>query len=206
MSYPQPSKHRPAPTALRLRAARPLLAFTLVELLLVMALLVVVLSVTAPTLARFFRGRTLDTEASRLLALTRYGQSRAVSTGIPMILWVKPKDGTYGLREDTAFNPGQLQAQAPTRTGREERNLYDEEPVRYYELGKDLRFELARSERLTNGVATIQFEPDGAIDEMSVQEIMICDREEDFIPIIQSRNGLKYEIGDKTNPQLRSLR
>ena len=38
--------------------------FTLIELVLVMALLVVAISVTAPVLSRFFRGRTLDSEAS----------------------------------------------------------------------------------------------------------------------------------------------
>ncbi|MCX6930914.1 MAG: prepilin-type N-terminal cleavage/methylation domain-containing protein, partial [Verrucomicrobia bacterium] len=63
-------------------------AFTLIELILVMALLTIVISLTAPSLSKFFRGRTLDSEARRLLALTRSGQSRAVSEGMPMDLWV----------------------------------------------------------------------------------------------------------------------
>ena len=41
--------------------------FTLIELILVMALLTVVISLTAPRLSRFFHGRTLDSEARRLL-------------------------------------------------------------------------------------------------------------------------------------------
>ena len=53
-----------------------------------MALLTIVISLTAPSLSRFFHGRTLDSEARRLLALTRSGQSRAVSEGMPMDLWV----------------------------------------------------------------------------------------------------------------------
>src|SRR5262249_9004612 len=37
--------------------------FTLIELILVMALLTVAVSVTAPALSNFFRGRALDSEA-----------------------------------------------------------------------------------------------------------------------------------------------
>src|SRR5437868_2091951 len=78
-------------------------AFTLVEMVLVMALLVVMLAFVAPSLSRFFRGRNLSSEARRLLALTRYGQSRAVSEGMPMLLWVNPKSGTYGLRAQSGY-------------------------------------------------------------------------------------------------------
>src|SRR6184192_239420 len=66
----------------------PLSAFTLIELILVMTILTIAISVTAPALANFFRGRSLDSEARRLLALTRQGQSRAVSEGLPMELWI----------------------------------------------------------------------------------------------------------------------
>src|SRR5690242_5350282 len=75
-------------------------AFTLVELVLVMAVVVIAIAITAPKLANFFRGRTLDSEARRLLALTHAGQSRAVSEGIPMRLWLDTEQGTYGLQEE----------------------------------------------------------------------------------------------------------
>src|SRR5689334_18148384 len=57
---------------------RPKRAFTLIELILVMALLAIVMAVSAPALSNFMRGRTLDSEARRFVSLTRYGQSRAV--------------------------------------------------------------------------------------------------------------------------------
>ncbi len=63
-------------------------AFTLIELILVMAMLAIVISVALPSLKGFFRGRNLDSEARRFLSLTRYGQSRAVSEGVPMVLWI----------------------------------------------------------------------------------------------------------------------
>src|ERR1035441_8861833 len=75
-------------------------AFTLIELILVMALLTIVISLTAPKLSRFFHGRTLDSEARRLLALTRSGQSRAVSEGVPMDLWVDAELGMFGLEAE----------------------------------------------------------------------------------------------------------
>src|SRR5262245_37545565 len=85
-------------------------AFTFVELLLVMALLVVLISVTAPTLANFFRGRTLDSEARRLLALTHHGQSRAVSEAIPMVLWVDAQAKTYGLKQEEGWEDQESRA------------------------------------------------------------------------------------------------
>src|SRR5512139_2348010 len=91
----------------RAGAARPTRrwgrGFTLIELILVMALLTVVISLTAPKLSRFFHGRTLDSEARRLLALTRSGQSRAVSEGLPMDLWVDAEKGEFGLEAEPSF-------------------------------------------------------------------------------------------------------
>src|ERR1017187_2956921 len=84
--------------------------FTLIELILVMALLTIVISLTAPRLSRFFHGRTLDSEARRLLALTRSGQSRAVSEGIPMDLWVDAGQGTFGLEAEPSFDASDSKA------------------------------------------------------------------------------------------------
>src|SRR5215510_12544423 len=78
-------------------------AFTLIELILVMTILTIAVSLTAPALANFFRGRTLDSEARKLLSLTRLGQSRAVSEGIPMQLWLDAVDGKYGLEAEPSY-------------------------------------------------------------------------------------------------------
>src|SRR5205814_9483068 len=77
--------------------------FTLVELILVMAMLLIVLGVAFPSLKGFFRGRNLDSEARRFLSLTRYGQSRAVSEGVPMVLWIDPRRGAYGLQQQAGY-------------------------------------------------------------------------------------------------------
>ena len=80
--------------------------FTLIELLLVMALLVVAISVTAPVLSHFFHGRALDAEARRLLSLTRAGQSRAVSEGVAALLWIDAPQHEYGLELENASRAG----------------------------------------------------------------------------------------------------
>src|SRR5882724_2717216 len=78
-------------------------AFTLIELILVMTVLTIAVAIAAPALANFFRGRTLDSEARRLLALTRQGQSRAISEGIPMELWLDTARGAYGLEAEPSY-------------------------------------------------------------------------------------------------------
>src|SRR5207245_10774215 len=85
-------------------------AFTLIELILVMAMLAIVISVALPSLKGFFRGRNLDSEARRFLSLTRYGQSRAVSEGVPMVLWIDARRGAYGLQQQAGYTDGDSNA------------------------------------------------------------------------------------------------
>src|SRR5882672_3103001 len=92
-------------------------AFTLIELILVMTILTIAVSITAPALANFFRGRTLDSEARRLLALTRQGQSRAVSEGIPIELWIDSSQNAYGLEAEPSYEKTDVKAVSFTLDG-----------------------------------------------------------------------------------------
>src|SRR4051812_384981 len=65
-------------------------AFTLLELILVLVLLAITASLVGGNMGSFFRGRALSFEARRMLSLTHYAQSRAVSEGVPMVLWFDP--------------------------------------------------------------------------------------------------------------------
>jgi Tfp pilus assembly protein FimT len=73
------------------------------ELILVMALLVMVVSLIMPSLKRFFAGRDVDSEVKHFIAMMHYGQSRAVAEGIPMMLWIDPQKGTYGLEQEPGY-------------------------------------------------------------------------------------------------------
>src|SRR5690242_5997408 len=74
--------------------------------MLILALLVIITSIAAPAMANFIRGRALDSEARRLIALMHAAQSRAVSEGMPMVLWVDEKQGGYGFQAETTGQNG----------------------------------------------------------------------------------------------------
>src|SRR5271170_18854 len=59
-------------------------AFTLIELIFVLALLVIITSIAVPRMSGFIRGRALDSESRQLMALMHEAQSRAASEGMPM--------------------------------------------------------------------------------------------------------------------------
>jgi type II secretion system protein H len=78
-------------------------AFTLVELILVMALLVMVTAIIMPQFSRFFGARAVDSEARKFMALMHYGQGRAVSDGVPMMLWIDSTHRSYGLEREPGY-------------------------------------------------------------------------------------------------------
>jgi prepilin-type N-terminal cleavage/methylation domain-containing protein len=162
-------------------------AFTLIELIVVMALLAIVIAIGAPRLARFFHGQTVAEEGQRLLALTRYGQSRAASEGLPMILWMNPANGTYGLRVQDGFSAGGVTA--PVGTGKDVS----------YRLGDGLRFQFEQGVAMPTQGASILFAPDGSIEESSLHRVVIVQDDGDWSAIAESPNQLNYVTVQKTN-------
>lgn len=155
-------------------------AFTLVELILVMAILSVVVTVAAPSLGNFFQGRKQESEARRILSLIRYGQSRAASEGIPTILWFDVKKGTYGLE----LMPGYSAF----------------EDTKYIELEMDsdlqmnVRYSVMRSINRTRSLPAIVIEPDGSFDQTSPEYIAIQAKNSNPVYVIKALNGLCYVI------------
>jgi len=170
------------------------LAFTLIELMLVMALLTIVIAVSAPSLSNFFRGRTLDSEARRFVSLTRYGQSRAVSEGIPMTLWIDTRRGTYGLRQEPGYTDQDTQA-VDLVLGPALRLAVADLPG----VGaQPVRASLAQP--ADPNIATLRFQPDGFIDPSSPRSVVLSEDIGDSIWITQTRNRLNYEIHTNTIP------
>ncbi len=73
------------------------MAFTLLELVLVMVIICTVLGAAAPSLRGFFVSRKTDDTAARILALTRLARSQAVSEGCVYRLEFRPEGRTYRL-------------------------------------------------------------------------------------------------------------
>ena len=76
--------------------------FTLLELILVMVILSTVLAMAGPSLRGFFGSRKTHDEAARLLALTQFARSQAISEGIIYRLNFDTQERTYRLTSQQA--------------------------------------------------------------------------------------------------------
>lgn len=175
--------------ALKVRPGFRRHGFTLLELLLVLALLAMAVAVAAPSLSRFFKGRALDSEGRRLLSLTRYAQSRAVSEGIPMVMWFDPDSRAYGVEAEMSY------------TGTDTKAVE-------YELDSSLEMELPPPAltgpvpwKITTEIAgihpAIRFTPDGFIDETSAEWVWLKvsrDDQPDAVWLALSHNRVNYEL------------
>jgi type II secretion system protein H len=163
--------------------------FTLIELILVMVILAIVLTAAAPSLSRFFRARDLESEAMRFLALTRYGQSRAVSEGIPMMLWLDAGTGEYGLQANTTFVA--IDNSALTYQMDEALAVEAELPILSV-----LQHPWSLANQSVDQLPTIRFTPDGYIAETSPERFLFTHtRDEDnHLWVGLSLNRLRYEL------------
>jgi type II secretion system protein H len=163
-------------------------AFTLIELILVLALLAVATSLAAPALSRFFRGRMINSEARQMLSLTRAAQSRAVAAGFPMLLWIDSQQRAYGLLEEGKMLTGSAQDVDP----KAEEFSFDE----------SLQIEAPNASPISlNGrsVSAIRFLPDGAADENSPKVLRLTAQSGESLWLIQTTNRVNYEIRNSDN-------
>ncbi len=150
---------------------------TLIELIAVLALLAMVVGISAPALSPFFRGRRLNEEARRLLALTRYARYQAISYGVPMEIWLDQKTSEYGLRPQTGFY-------LPTKDA----NVT-------YQLADDLQFFSETIADDASAQSTIRFRPDGTLDSQSLESVQVKDTvRNEVVEIARIENRPAYEI------------
>ena len=156
-------------------------AFTLIELILVLALLAIIASITLPRMSGFIRGRALDSEARRLFALMHAAQSRAVSEGAPMLLWLDEKGSAYGLQAETSGQNGDAKAE---------------------ELTVDSTLQISVLSSGTGGQTTfknlpaIKFLADGTVDENSPQTVQLQDSAGFARRLVLGKTRMGYEIND----------
>jgi type II secretion system protein H len=158
-------------------------AFTLIELVLVMAILIVVLSVSGASLTKFFKGRSLDAEAKRFVALTRFAQNRAISEGLPVVVWIDEREKKYG----SQIAPGFVALDGKTNE---------------FELGRDLEinvtFVAGNAQPQRGREVLLRFRPDGFFDESNPEIVTIREATEETkgesVFIAPNRNRMFYEI------------
>lgn len=169
-------------------------AFTLVELIAVMTLLVTVIALASPSLAGFFRGRAVEAEARRLMSLTRLGQSRAASEGIPMILWVDLNQRTYGLEADSSFTDEDDKALEYTLDGNVTAEVGAPESAPGAITSNTLFGNGTVTSSKHSSLPHIRFEPDGGVSESSPENFRLMDRDGGSLWVGLSVNRLNYEI------------
>jgi type II secretion system protein H len=172
--------------------------FTLIEVILVMVILTATVALAAPRLASFFRGRALDSEARRLLALTRYAQDRAASEGVPVRMWFDVSNGKYGIRPESGY-----QENAATDV-----TLTIGDGIRLEVISETRRKAnqpLLRSTRSSAGSTTgvrqpadnlpgIGFLPEGLIDPEQAASISLTDADGYSVKVAPDQTFLHYEI------------
>ena len=168
-------------------------AFTLIELILVMTIMVMIISLVFPHLKGFFRGRNLDNEALRFLALTRYGQSRAVNEGVPVELWVNPTDGSYGLEALSGYTETQTKPEQFRLDSSLQIVLSPPSSV----LAHSNYWSQAKSQ--FGAVTKIRFQPDGFISDASPQNVYLRQGTDSQIWIAEAPTHMEYVI-KRTQP------
>lgn len=155
--------------------------FTLIELILVLALLVIITSIAVPSMSRFIRGQALGSEAQRLIALMHAAQSRAVSEGAPMVLWIDEKNGTYGAEAETSGQDGDGKA--------EQLNVDSTLKITVLDGGTGAM-------TMFKDLPAIRFLPDGTMDENSLKGLRLVDADGFARELTLNKTRTGYEVGD----------
>ena len=146
-----------------------------------MALLVIITSLAAPAMANFIRGRALDSEARRMFALMHAAQSRAVSEGMPMVLWVDEKQNSYGCQAETTGQNGDPKAET----------LSVDSTLQITVLDTGLG-----SPTTLKNLPAIRFLADGTVDENSPQTLQLTDAAGFSRWFVETRSHMGYDVRD----------
>ncbi len=161
--------------------------FTLIEMIVVMAILTVVALVSAPSLSRFFRGNELLDEARQFLALTRYARAQAVSTGVPMVMWVDEQQFEYGLRPQPGF-------------------VLETDEVIGYELPETIEIVAYPLNVDTDNIHYFMYDAEGGVETQQVTMLIFQRtgqvKNQDRVVMVQSLLRPEFEIVDENDPNL----
>src|SRR5262245_37085120 len=153
-----------------------------------MAILTIAVSLTAPALAGFFRGRSLDSQARGLLSLTRQAQSRAITEGIPVEIWVDSDRSSLHLEAEPSYEPNDpREVDFP---------LFDEVQIEFLNTGQALAAadSAAAVTKSRHNGPKMRFLPDGTISEISPTLVRLTGRDGFSTTLVQATNRLCYEI------------
>jgi type II secretion system protein H len=175
-------------------------AFTLVEMILVMALLCVILGIAAPSLSRSFHQRNLNEEATRLLALTEYARDEAVSQGVPMSVWIDVETGHFGAQAMPGYEDAGARSKEFTLIEGLHFDVLEDSPSAAVQTagasqtGMAGRTGAARPPSVAGQSEVAEFLPDGTLDPSSQPAVRLEDRSNSAIEVAQTKDAWGYEI------------
>ncbi len=148
--------------------------FTLIELILVMAILSMIVIVASPSLSRFIYGRSLLDEARRIVALTHFASHQSISSGVPLWVWFEEDDNLFGLRAQNGYE-----------------TEWEEEYV--YHMDENIQIDLQPHSARQDDLVSIYCFPDGT---MEIGELIYIrlSRNEDSLYIAKETVGMGFRI------------
>ena len=171
-------------------------AFTLIELILVLALLVIITSIAAPAMSKFVRGQAINTEARQMMALMHLAQSRAVSEGMPMVLWINSQQNTPTTYGVAAENSGQTEQTRKNGQNGQTSDPKAEQLVLNSVLTLSVLNLGSGVQTTFNNLPAIRFQPDGTVDENSPQTLKLTDTDGFSRWLTETPLRTGYEIND----------
>ena len=148
--------------------------FTLVELILVMALLAATMALSAPSLSRFVHQRYVENEAVRFVAATEYARGEAVSRGVPFVVWVNHRAAAFGVEPAPGFP-------------------VSGHPERAYTLRKGIRLEVIDGARATEERETVAtFGTDGSPAADGAAAVALTGSREEKRFVAKTRDGWRF--------------
>ena len=178
---------------------------TLIELILVLAVLGTMMAISAPSFSRFFGGRDLEEEARRFLTLTHYARSQAVSLSAPIELWIDLDTGQYGARVQASYatdTDREVEFQLTEGLSLEERLTdaeEDDERDELFSSEEELFLYFNELGGLEENVLIIGFRPDGEIAEGAPAGLVLMNRHGDILEIALDEDKLEYVIASDAN-------
>jgi len=163
-----------------------------------MAILTIAVALITPVLSRFFGGRSVDSEVGRFVALTRYGQSRAVSEGVPTMLWIDVRNGSYGLKQEIGYTDNDPKAVEYTIADDLKIDIAKANAIAPVAKSQTARVANGQGTRAGNKLPAIHFSPEGTIiSATSVTGVSIQQGDNAPVWIGPSANRLSYEVQDQ---------
>ena len=166
--------------------------FTLVELILVMALLVVFMGLVVPSVSRSLRQRNLEQEAARLLALTEYARDEAAGQGVPMDVWVDAGNKLFGVEPKAGYIGSAARARSFRLSAEMHFDAVSGGVTAPPGTGAGVR--TPQGQPTHGGITAAEFAPDGTLDPTSVASIRIADHTNTGVSVSQTTDGYGYQI------------